>query len=146
MPRERNVEVKTDSALSSARVIRVLIADDNRDTVLTLAALLRDEGYDTKGAYTGQDALAAIADYDPHVIIADIAMPQRSGWDIAREVRSTRVSKRRDRPLLIGISGIYNKGADRVLANMVGFNHFFSKPFDPNALLRLLPPVKPRSA
>jgi CheY-like chemotaxis protein len=145
MPRERNVEVQTDRALSSARVIRVLIADDERDTVLTLAALLRDEGYDTKGAYSGQDALVAIGAYDPHVIIADIAMPQRNGWDIAREVRSIRSGKRRDRPLLIGISGIYNKGADRVLANMAGFNHFLSKPFDPNALLRLLPPLRPRS-
>ena len=143
MPSERNVDVKTNGAPPAARVIRVLVADDNRDTVLTLIALLRDEGYDTKGAYTGHDALVAIADYEPHVIIADIDMPQRSGWDLARAVRRTQSSDRPDRPLLIAISGVFNKGADRVLGQLAGFNHFLSKPFDPNALLRLLPPVKP---
>ena len=143
MPRERDVDVKTNGAPPTARVIRILVADDNRDTVLTLMALLRDEGYDTKGAYTGHDALVAIADYEPHVIITDIDMPQRSGWDLARAVRRTQSSDRPDRPLLIAISGVFNKGADRVLGQLAGFNHFLSKPFDPNALLRLLPPVKP---
>src|SRR4051812_39607100 len=124
------------------RVIRVLVADDSRDTVLTLVTLLRDEGYGAKGVYNGRDAMVALLDFEPHVIISDIAMPELTGWDIARAVRKIH-GERVDRPLLIQMSGIYNKGADRILSELLGFNHFLAKPFDPNAWRRLLPSVTP---
>jgi two-component system, OmpR family, response regulator len=144
----RATDIPTNKTASphAARVIRVLIADDERDIVLTLSALLRDEGYDVKGVHSAHDAIVAVADFDPHVVIADIAMPERSGWDIAREIRATRGRGRPDRPLLIAMSGIYNKGSDRILAEMTGFNYFLAKPFEPNVLLRLLPPVTPPPA
>src|SRR4051812_37402850 len=49
------------------RSLRVLIADDDRDTVVTTAAVLRDEGYEVKEAHNGKDAMVAIADFDPDV-------------------------------------------------------------------------------
>ena len=108
-------------------------------------ALLRDQGYEVKGAHNGRDALAALAEFEPHALICDIAMPDVSGWDIARAVREVRAGARNDRPLLIAMSGIFNKGADRILAEIAGFNYFLPKPFDPNVLLRLLPRVKPET-
>src|SRR5437868_8331092 len=119
----------TSSSIQSphaARVIRVLIADDERDVVLTLSAILRDEGYEVKGVHSGRDAIVAVADFDPHVVIADIAMPERSGWDVARVVRKTQASGRLDRPLLIAISGMYRQSADRILAEITGFNYFLA--------------------
>src|SRR5205085_4561728 len=117
------------------RSLRVLIADDNRDTVVTTAAVLQDEGYEVKEAHNGKDAMVAIADFDPDVVVSDIKMPGLTGWELARAVR--RVSGH-SRPLLIAMSGHYKAGADRVLTEMSGFNHFLPKPFDMKHLLALI--------
>ena len=120
------------------RQLRVLIVDDERDTTLTLTALLQGEGYDVKDAHSGAEALTALRDFEPDVMISDIAMPGMSGWELARQVRRMRPG---DRPLLIAISGAYTKVVDRLLSESIGFQHYFTKPCDPNVLLRLLEPL-----
>lgn len=122
---------------SPQRPWRVLIVDDERDQVLTLSELLREEGYDTKGVYSGRDALAAVEDFDPDVVLLDISMPDMTGWDVARQIRGAGPEKEK-RPTLIGISGEYTKSADRILGQITGFHHYFYKPVDPKLLLRLL--------
>jgi CheY-like chemotaxis protein len=118
--------------------LRVLIVDDERDTTLTLTTLLQGEGYDVKGVHSGAEALSALRDFEPDVMISDIAMPGMSGWELARQVRRMRPG---DRPLLIAISGAYTKVVDRLLSESIGFQHYFTKPCDPNVLLRLLEPL-----
>src|SRR4051812_44362346 len=117
---------------SPRRSLRVLVVDDERDIVLTLMAILRDEGHETKGAYTGPEALAAIVDFNPDVMIADISMPGMNGWDLARQVRKIGGEMR---PLMIAVSGHYKGGADKALGQMAGFNHYVTKPCDPNEIL-----------
>jgi two-component system CheB/CheR fusion protein len=130
----RHARALTRVSINSARV-RILIADDDRDTVLSLSAILRDEGYETIGVYNGADALAALDEFEPEVVILDIAMPGMNGWDVARQIRNTRGSKA---PLLIAISGQYTKSVDRLISDIAGFNHYYVKPCDPNALLPVL--------
>jgi len=115
--------------------LRILVADDERDTVYTLMQLLRHDGHDTRGVYKGGDVMPALESFDPDVVLLDIAMPDASGWDVAREIRG-RYGERR--PLLIAISGLYKQSADHILGTMAGFNHFVAKPYDPAALLRLI--------
>jgi len=139
-------DVKTSShdALSAApRSLRVLVVDDDRDTVLTLMALLREEGHETKGVYDGRQALQALPEFDADAVIMDIAMPQLTGWDTARQIRELIGLAR---PLLIALSGQYTKGADRVLSQIAGFDYYLTKPCDPNVLLALLAKVKPSAA
>jgi CheY-like chemotaxis protein len=118
-----------------ARALRVLVVDDEPDTVMTLLTLLSDEGYDAKGAGSAKAALRLLEEFDPDVIISDIAMPAMNGWDLAREVRRSMGEKR---PTLIAISGQYTKGADHVLAQIAGYSCLIAKPADPKALLALL--------
>ena len=118
--------------------MRVLVVDDERDTVLMLSAILRDEGHETKGAHSAWDALKLIQDFDPDVVVSDISMPGMTGWDLARSIRKFGSEAR---PLLIAVSGIYIKSADKVLAQMVGYRHFLQKPADPNELLALIAPL-----
>lgn len=120
------------------RVARIMVVDDEADTVLTLLELLRAEGYHAEGFGSGKAALDRLAEFDPDVIISDIAMPQLSGWDVAKAVRGKMGPKR---PVLIAISGQYTKGADKVLAQLKGFNYYLVKPCDPNTLLSLLGPL-----
>jgi hypothetical protein len=48
-----------------------------------------------------------------------------------------------ERPTLIGISGHYTRGPDKVLAELSGFNFYLTKPYDPQVLMALLRPLAP---
>ena len=118
---------------------RVLVVDDNRDMVLTLMALLRTDGYETRGAFDGREALRVMQDFKPDALIVDIAMPGMTGWDVARTVRQ---GERRSRPMLIAISGEVHSAANKLLQEKGGFDYYLSKPCDPNVVLNLLRPLR----
>jgi DNA-binding response OmpR family regulator len=118
--------------------LRVVVIDDEPDTVLMLLTLLRDEGYEAEGFASGRAALDSLRAYDPDVVISDVSMPIVNGWDIAREVRRIMGESR---PTLIGISGHYVRTADKILAELAGFNYYLTKPYDPKGLLALLAPL-----
>ena len=126
---------ESDEPSRAQRALRVLIADDERDIVLTLMAILRDEGYETKGVYSGKDVLAAVAEFDPDAVLLDIAMPGMTGWDVARQIRRLHPG---DRPRLVALSGQYTQGADKILAQMTGFDGYLTKPCDPKVIVALL--------
>ena len=118
------------------RKLRILVVDDNRDSVMTLAAVLRDEGHDVRSAYDGAQALAAAREFQPEAVLLDIAMPGGvSGWEVARLIRKS--SGDAVRPLIIAISAKYKQSPEK----MAICNHFLSKPYDPNFLLALLLPL-----
>jgi DNA-binding response OmpR family regulator len=124
-----------NTPLQTPRRLRVLVVDDERDTVLTLMELLRDEGHETHGLYKPREVMTTMQAFDPDVVLVDIAMPEMSGWDVAREIRR---SYGESRPLLIAISGLYKQSADQILGKLAGFNHYIAKPYDPAVLLKLL--------
>lgn len=116
-----------------------MIIDDERDTVVSLMAILRDEGYEVQGAYDGPSAMKELEQFDPDVVLVDIAMPGMTGWDIAREIRK----RHRSRPVLIAITGTYIKAPDELLCRVAGFTFFFVKPCEPERLTRLLASLVP---
>ena len=123
---------------SRARVrLRVLIADDDRDAVVTLATILQHDGHEVREVYRGSEVLKMVRDFDPDVALVDIGMPGMTGYDVARELRQV---FGKGRPILIAVTG-WSKPSDRILAQIVGFDHHMAKPFDPNALLELLAQV-----
>jgi CheY-like chemotaxis protein len=117
--------------------LRVLVADDDRDAVDSLMELLRDEGYDVRGVYTGLDVLDKVRDFSPDVVLLDIGMPHITGYEAARALRERYGSAR---PHLIAVTGRANAN-DRNLAQLAGFDHHVAKPYDPNELLALLRPI-----
>jgi DNA-binding response OmpR family regulator len=129
----------SSEAGKAPRSLRVLIADDDRDSVLTLMMLLRHEGHEVRGVYTGNQAMAAIRGFDPDVVLLDIALPELSGWEVARNIRTRHGA---ERPMLIGISGEYKHGSDRILSEILGFDHYLVKPYAPADLLALLEPLR----
>src|SRR4051812_15163169 len=124
------------------RRLRVLIADDDRDTVVTLATILQDEGHEVREAYRGSEVLRVVRDFDPDVALIDIGMPGMTGYDVAREVRQGFGG---NRPLLVAVTG-WKQSSDRILAQLAGFDHHLAKPFDPLELLALIEPLVTRSA
>jgi DNA-binding response OmpR family regulator len=119
----------------SPRSLRILVADDEPDSVAALKLLLNDEGHDVVGLSKGAEVLRMIEEFKPDAVVLDIAMPDLSGYEIAKEIR-----KRYGviTPLLIAITGRYKQASDRMLGQIVGFDHYLLKPYEPNELLALL--------
>ena len=120
----------------STRALRIVVADDDRDLVDTLGALLRDAGHHVYGVHNGREVLPAVRMLRPDVIILDIAVPGMSGFAVAQEVRHSFVDVRR--PLMIAISGMWKDPSDKLIARQVGFDHYLEKPCAPEELMRLL--------
>lgn len=116
--------------------LRVLIADDDRDMVSTLGAILENEGHVVHSAYRGTDVLPAVRLFRPDVIVLDISVPGISGFAVAQEIRHSFLDIRR--PLLIAISGKWTASPDRLVARQCGFDHYLVKPCDPRQLVELI--------
>lgn len=114
---------------------KVLVVDDCRDTVATTLALLELRGHEAKGCHNAVEIVSEIREFDPDVVVLDIAMPRKTGWEAAKEIRARIVGRR---PLLIAVSGEYTKGTDKVLSELVGFDYYLMKPADPQRLLLLV--------
>jgi CheY-like chemotaxis protein len=124
-----------DELSNPGEALRVLVVDDDRDALLTLQVLLRDDGHETRGVTTAAETWTALRDFVPNVILLDIGLPDRNGYDVAREIRS-RFGKH---PVLIAVTA-WNKPSDKMLAEMAGFDHHLGKPYEPQRLLDLLKP------
>jgi CheY-like chemotaxis protein len=116
--------------------LRILVVDDDADTVNTLAFILRDEGYVVQPAYTGSEALSAARMFRPDVIIHDIAVPGMSGYAVAQSIRYGFTDMRR--PFMIAISGMWQQTPDRKVAEQTGFDAYLTKPCDTAKLLGLV--------
>jgi DNA-binding response OmpR family regulator len=121
---------------------RVLIVGPHQDMLESLPALLESHGYKAKRIYGACTIVADVRDFDPDVVIMDIAMRDRNGWDAARELRQCR--RRGKRPVLIGVSGQYTKRGDKTLAEMSAYDYYVLKPCDPKALLQLVASYSPK--
>jgi DNA-binding response OmpR family regulator len=126
----------------SNRALRVLVADDDADTVQTLTALLELEGHVVRAVHTGADVLPAVPSFRPDAIILDISIPGLSGYAVAQAVRHSFIDMRR--PLMIAISGMWKQAGDRLVAQQVGFDHYLVKPCDPREVVQLLDTLSKR--
>lgn len=125
------------------RSLRIVLADDDRDTVEMLSIILRDEGHVVHGVYTGKEVLPAVRTLNPDAVILDIAVPGLSGYAVAQEIRYSFTEARR--PMLIAISGMWKDQPDKRVAHQVGFDAHLLKPCDPSELLGLLAPLAARN-
>ena len=116
------------------RRLRVLVADDDHDLVLSLTMLLRDAGHEVLGVHHGGDVVDTVGDFAPDVLLLDIGLPQQSGYEIVRALRERYGSAR---PVIVAITGRGGPAAER-LSEMVGFDQHFTKPFEPKELLTAL--------
>lgn len=114
--------------------LRVLIADDDRDSALSLSTLLELEGYTVLAVHGGQEALDAAREFRPDVALLDIGMPKITGYEAARRLR---LRYGNDCPVLIAITG-WKQASDKILASLAGFDHHVAKPYEPAQLLELL--------
>lgn len=127
-------------ASRTPRPLRVLVVDDERDTIMTLGILLRSEGIDVRLASGGMQVPNAVAQFRPDAVLLDLAMPDHSGLEVAQEL--TQCYGQRC-PVLIAVTGRSTE-VDRQRSASSGFRHHVAKPYDPEALLKLVLSINPR--
>ena len=107
-----------------ATPLRVLVVDDNVDTVLTFSLLLRASGHDVQTAHDGLAAVQAAIDYTPDVMLLDIGLPGLNGHEVAKRIRQHPTLKH---VVLVALTG-YGQDSDRQISQQAGFNHHLVKP------------------
>ncbi len=107
---------------------RILIADDDANIAELISLYLMKEGYETKRAADGREALRLVPIFDPDLIILDIMMPEMDGYEVCREVR-----KNNSTPIIM----LTAKGEtfDKVLGLELGADDYMVKPFDTKELV-----------
>jgi PAS domain S-box-containing protein len=123
-----------EKAEPSGPSLRVLVVDDNVDTVTTLAMLVQESGHDVRTAYDGPAVLEAALDYRPDVVLLDIGLPGLNGFEVARQIRQQPAL--RD-AVLVALTG-YGREADRRRSQEAGFDHHLVKPADFGKVLQVL--------
>ena len=122
------------TAGAEARRRSILIVDDNRSWVDSLALVLRDAGHTVYTAYGGRRAVEIAEELRPDVVILDIEMPEVSGYEAARQLRRKLT---RHRPTLIALT-VWSDDMDKALAREAGFDHHLAKPMAFEDLLRIV--------
>jgi CheY-like chemotaxis protein len=115
------------------------VADDLRDSVDSLAMMLRLAGHDVRTAHDGLEAVQAAAVFRPDVVVLDIGMPRMNGYEAARHLRQQPWGRN---VLLVALTG-WGQEEDKRRATEAGFDHHLTKPVEPAALEKLLALITP---
>ena len=124
---------KPHATSTVGRRLRILIADDNRDSADSMSLLLQLQGHEVRTAYDGAEALAAAESFHPDVAVLDIAMPGMNGYETATRIRREPWG---GNVMLVAMSG-FGQESDKRRAAAAGFDHHLTKPVD-NAVLEQL--------
>jgi signal transduction histidine kinase/ActR/RegA family two-component response regulator len=127
-----------EPATPPRRGLRLLVVDDNADSVDALGMWLRIEGHEVEIAYTGEQALARALVRPPDVVVLDLALPGMNGYEVAsRLVAETSFA----RVCFIAMTG-FGADADRERSRQAGFHHHLVKPIDYEAFAGVLARIK----
>lgn len=109
---------------------RVLVVDDNRDALQSLAMLLEVNGYEVDTAPDGPTALRLARSFTPEIILLDIGLPGMNGYEVAEKLRA---DPNGSEVILIALTG-YGQAEDRQRSKEAGFDRHLVKPVDPETL------------
>lgn len=111
----------------------ILVVDDDRDNVESLAMMLRIWGHDVRAAKSGAEALVLVNGWTPDVAVLDLAMPGMTGYELAPRLREACGSGL----MLVAVSG-YGDSSHHERALAAGFDRCLLKPIDLEELTGLL--------
>src|SRR6266498_240316 len=116
--------------------VRVLLVEDNPDTLDMLRFIFDEAGAEVIPATSVDDALDALERFRPDALVSDIAMPDRDGYDLIREIRS-RDPERGGKIPAVAVTA-YARAEDRVRVLAAGFQMHIAKPIDPDELIAVV--------
>jgi PAS domain S-box-containing protein len=130
--------VNTEVAIAPDAVplagISILAVDDEPDSLELLKFILEEAGAKVQTAPCGSIALEILSQFNPRLIVSDIAMPDINGHQLLQQIR-TRYPERQIPAIALTA---YASSSDRDYALTIGFEQYFSKPIEPEVLVRAI--------
>jgi len=123
--------------------IRILVVDDDEDAREMLKIALHQYGADVRIAASAEEALAAMAEDPPDVLVSDIEMPETNGYDLVRHMRQSEEGELRRMPAVALTA--YARTEDRVKALVAGFQTHVPKPVEPAELVTVIASLAQRT-
>jgi DNA-binding response OmpR family regulator len=121
---------------------RVLIVDDEPNIVTSLEFLMRSNAFEVRVAASGEDALALAESFRPDVVLLDVMLPQRSGFEICRRIRAN--------PALAGMKIVMltarGRAAEQELGRSLGADAYVLKPFSTREVVSTVRALMPAAA
>lgn len=131
-----NAEAGTPGAVAGAR--RILVVDDNVDSATSMALILRLSGNEVWTACDGLEAVNAVEQFRPDVILMDVGMPRLNGYEATRRIRQLPAGQS---PIIVALTG-WGQEADKLQSREAGCDGHLVKPVDLEALEKLVVEVR----
>ena len=111
---------------------KIMVVDDSPTIRKLISGKLEKSGHEAICAVDGLDAIAALEEFTPDLVLLDIAMPRMDGYQVCKFIRGNEATK--DIPVIMisGKDGFF----DKVMGKMAGTSHYIAKPFGPEALMK----------
>jgi two-component system response regulator ResD len=106
----------------------ILIADDEKNIVHLVRMYLVAEGFSVETASNGREALEAVRQAKPALVVLDLMMPEMDGWEVCRRIR-----KDNDTPIILLTARADD--VDKIVGLEIGADDYMTKPFNPRELV-----------
>jgi two-component system OmpR family response regulator len=119
----------TDPAATEAAPHRVLVVDDEPNLAEVVSMALRFQGFDVRTAATGRQALAAVAEFRPHLMVLDVMLPDMEGFEVAHRLGA----QRSEVPIVFLTAR--DATQDKIRGLTTGGDDYMTKPFSLEELI-----------
>jgi DNA-binding response OmpR family regulator len=110
---------------------RILVVDDDREIVRLVRAYLEKAGYTVLAAFDGETALHTLRRERPDLLVLDLMLPDRDGWDLTRLIRKD--SQLADIPIIMLTAHV--EDSDKIIGLEIGADDYITKPFNPREVV-----------
>jgi two-component system alkaline phosphatase synthesis response regulator PhoP len=110
---------------------KILVVDDDRQIARLVTSYLQQAGYDVNTAYDGETALAQVHRDRPDLLILDLMLPDRDGWDVTRAIRADQTTA--DLPVIMLTARV--EDTDKIVGLELGADDYVTKPFNPREVV-----------
>lgn len=110
---------------------RILVVDDDKEIARLVRSYLEQAGYQVLVAYDGEEALHVVRRDRPDLLLLDLMLPNRDGWEITRLIRAD--EKLANTPIIMVTARI--EDTDKILGLELGADDYITKPFNPREVL-----------
>ena len=110
---------------------RILVVDDDREIVRLVRGYLAQAGYEVLVAYDGEAALHVLRQSHPDLLLLDLMLPDRDGWEITRLIRADDTVA--DTPVIMLTARV--EDGDKIVGLELGADDYITKPFNPREVV-----------
>jgi two-component system alkaline phosphatase synthesis response regulator PhoP len=110
---------------------QILVIDDDREIVRLLRSYLEQAQFRVIVAYNGEDALYALRRERPDLLLLDLMLPDRDGWELTRAIRAD--AQLADTPIIMLTARV--EDVDKILGLELGADDYVTKPFNPREVV-----------